>query len=229
MQKIDVKKIFGSSLKACRKRLGFSQEKLAERAELHRTYICDVERGARNLSLDSVTRLAGALNVTVASLFPAELTEGEAASPAGDPHGRPLVEILLADDNAGEVKVALSTFKQARLANRVHVVSDGQEALDYLFCAGKFSSRKAMEHPPVVLLDLSLPKVSGLEVLRQMKADERTRDIPVIALAVSLASSGYLESQRLGAAMCIVKPLNFQRLSQIAARLKLDWALLKSP
>jgi CheY-like chemotaxis protein len=229
VQKIDVKKIFGASVKASRKRLGFSQEKLAERAELHRTYISDVERGARNLSLESITRLAGALEVTVASLFPAELTGDKPSSPNGNGSSHELVDILLVEDNADDVDLTLHAFKQARFANRVHVVSDGQEALDYLLCMGKYSSRNAATRPQVVLLDLYLPKVSGMEVLRRIKADGRTRDIPVIVLTISQVFSDFSECQRLGAETYIVKPLNFQRLSQVTPRLKLDWALLKSP
>lgn len=223
VQKIDAKKQFGSLVKAWRERLGFSQEKLAERAELHRTYISDVERGARNLSLESITRLARALDIPVADLFP---TDPAAGASQGSGQGKDLVDILLVEDNADDVQLTLHAFKQARFANRLHVATDGQEALDYLFDE-KHSQRWA-ERPQLVLLDLYLPKVSGMEVLRRMKNDERTRTIPVVILTVSQVFSDFTECERLGAATYIIKPLNFQRLSQITPRLNLDWALLKS-
>jgi CheY-like chemotaxis protein len=223
--KIDVKTAFGTSVRAWRKRLGISQEELAERAELHRTYVSDVERGARNLSLESMTRIARALRIPVADLFPREAANGKTGAGGSNGHSQK-VDILLVEDNSDDVELTLHAFKQARFANRVHVASDGQEALDYLFCTGEYANRPT-NHPQVVLLDLYLPKVSGLDVLRRLKADERTRDIPVIVLTISQVFSDFAECQRLGAETYIIKPLNFQRLSQVTPRLKLDWALLK--
>lgn len=227
MQTIDVKKSFGASVKAWRKQQGFSQEELAERANLHRTYISDVERGARNLSLESITRLAGALEIPTAALFPPALPAGNAGSVGTNGHSKELVDILLVEDNADDVELTLHAFKQARFANRVQVVSDGQAALDFLLCQGEHSRRNPAERPQIVLLDLYLPKVSGMEVLRQLKADERTRQIPVVILTISQVFSDFSECERLGAETYIIKPLNFQRLSQITPRLKLDWALIK--
>ena len=226
---IDVKKMFGSSVRDWRNQRGYSQEILAEKAGLHRTYVSDVERGSRNLSLESITRLAGALEVSVAALFPAEMMKGLAKGGRPDRHGRNSVDILLAEDNADDVELTLRAFRQARFANRVHVVSDGQEALDYLFFRGKFSSRPPAEHAEVVLLDLDLPKVNGLEVLRRIKADSRTSAMPVVILTVSENRCNMAECRRLGADHYLVKPVNFQRLCQITPRLKLDWALVKPP
>jgi len=217
--------MFGASLKAWRKRLGFSQEKLAERSELHRTYISDVERGARNLSLESITRLACALAIPVADFFPRENGNGETAA-LRNGHAKDLVDLLLVEDNADDVELTMHAFKQARFANRVHVVTDGQEALDYLFGSGKHA-RRPPAPPQMVLLDLYLPNVSGMEVLRRIKTDGRTKMIPVVILTVSQVFSDFNECQRLGAETYIVKPLNFQRLSQITPRLNFNWALLK--
>ena len=138
-----------------------------------------------------------------------------------------VVDLLLVEDSPDDVKLTLHAFKQARLANRVQVVSDGQEALDYLFGAGKFFGRPPANQPAMILLDLYLPKISGMEVLRRVKLDERTKMIPVVILTVSQVFSDFNECQRLGAETYIVKPLNFQRLSQITPRLNFDWALLK--
>jgi CheY-like chemotaxis protein/predicted XRE-type DNA-binding protein len=226
VEKIDVKKTFGSSVKAWRKRLGISQEELAERADLHRTYVSDVERGARNLSLESITRMAHALAIPVADLFPPESAGGQPAPGKAPGMGQELVDILLVEDNSDDVELTLHAFKQARFANCVHVAGDGQEALDYLFCGGEHAARPA-GRPQIVLLDLYLPKISGLEVLRRIKADERTSRIPVVILTISQVFSDFAECQRLGAETYIIKPLNFQRLSQITPRLNLDWALLK--
>jgi CheY-like chemotaxis protein len=202
---------------------GFSQETLAELANLHRTYISDVERGARNLSLESITRLAQALDVSVAALFPADGTNGK-DKPGW---GRNLVEILLVEDNPDDVEMTLQAFKQARFANHVAVVTDGQQALDYLFCRGKFARRKPSGRVQVVLLDLNLPKVSGWEVLRQIKADMRTARTPVVILTVTNDHYSVTECRRLGAENYIVKPVNFQRLMKVTPQLKLDWALVK--
>jgi CheY-like chemotaxis protein len=130
------------------------------------------------------------------------------------------------EDNQDDVELTLHAFKQARFANRIQLAADGQEALDYLLREGKFADRPA-GHPQIVLLDLYLPKVSGMEVLRRIKADERTRTLPVVILTISQMFSDFAECQRLGAETYIIKPLNFQRLSQITPRLQLDWALLK--
>lgn len=224
MQKVDIKKSFGSTVRSWRKRLGISQEELAERADLHRTYVSDVERGARNLSLESITRVAHALRVAVADLFPPEGAALPAQANNGE--GNELVDILLVEDNRDDVDLTLHAFKQARFANRVHVVGDGQAALDYLFCEGEYAGRP-VERPQIVLLDLYLPKVSGLDVLRRLKADVKTSSVPVVILTISQVFSDFAECQRLGAETYIIKPLNFQRLSQITPRLNLDWALMK--
>lgn len=226
MPKIDVKKVFGTSVRGWRNLLGISQEELAERANLHRTYVSDIERGARNLSLESIERLARALEISVSSLFPQpELKNGRTITANGN--GRDLVDILLVEDNADDVELTLHAFKKARFTNRVHVVSDGAEALDYLFSRGKYAARQTTERPHVVLLDLKLPKVSGLEVLRRIKADKRTSMIPVVILTISDDNYDIAECRRLGAENYIVKPVDFQRLSQATPQLNLNWVLLK--
>jgi CheY-like chemotaxis protein len=224
VEKVDHKKSFGSTVKAWRKRLGISQEELAERADLHRTYVSDVERGARNLSLESITRVAGALRVNVAELFPAGPARGTSGA---NGHDARMVDVLLVEDNRDDVDLTLHAFKQARFSNRVTVVSDGEEALDYLFREGRHASRPRRQ-PQIVLLDLYLPKLGGVEVLRRLKADERTRLVPVVILTISQTMADFSECQRLGAETYITKPLNFQRLSQITPRLNLDWVLLQS-
>lgn len=226
--KNNFKTTFGMSVRGWRTRLGLSQEQLAERADLHRTYISDVERGSRNISLENIERLAQALAVSVSALFPQSSYGSEqfSASASGTDAGN-LVEVLLVEDNPDDVELTLHAFKKARFANHVHVVNDGAEALDYVFCRGEYAERNPGQRPQVVLLDLDLPKVSGLEVLSRIKADKRTRMIPVLILTVSDDQYNIAECRRLGADNYIVKPVNFLRLSQATPGLNFQWALFK--
>lgn len=228
--KPEFKKAFGASVRNRRHQLGLSQEALAERAELHRTYVCDVERGVRNLSLQSIEKLAAALDTSVASLFPEAVPQGLAGGEPGSTTSgeTKTVDILLVEDNPDDAALTLQAFKRARFANRVHVATDGAEALEYVFCQGKYAERNLEDGPAVILLDLNLPKLNGLEVLRRIRADKRTKDIPVIILSISQKDADVAECQRLGAVTYIVKPVDFQKLSHATPQLKLDWALLKS-
>ena len=228
MRKIDLKSLLGTAIRTKRNELGISQEELADRAGLHRTYISDIERGARNLSLESIDKLAQALKISIGALF---LSAGaamssdvvlESAVTSGD-----LVDILLVEDTESDVELTLEAFKNAKLSNRVHVARDGLEALDFLFCRNKYAGRKVEEHPQVVLLDLNLPKINGIEVLRQIKADERLKNIHVVVLTASQQDRDIVLCRRLGAETYIVKPVNFNNLGEVTARLNLYWALLK--
>ena len=218
---------FGASVRKLRFRLGISQEVLAERADLHRTYVADIERGARNVTLRSIDRLAKALEVSTADLL---LQTSETASSVLRPPEPSLpgefADILLVEDDPCDVELTLRAFRKARIANSVRVVRDGAEALDYVFRTGKYAERRAQSMPSVILLDLNLPKVSGLEVLARLKADPRAQKIPVIVLTASQSSPDVQESSRLGADAYIVKPINFQNFSQVTPRLSLLWALL---
>ena len=229
MSKTDIKRQFGAAVKTWRQRRGFSQEKLAEHAHLHRTYITDVESGSRNLSLESIKRLATALDISLSALFadPADLPM-LLCDPRRQAAEASLVDILLADDNHRDVTLARRVFDEAGLANHLHVVNDGAEALDFLFGAGRHLSRKGESCPQVMLLDLHLPKVSGLEVLRRVKSDPRTRGIHVVTLTASLKNPDIKESRQLGASAHIVKPIHFDQLAKVMPKLKFMWALLKS-
>jgi CheY-like chemotaxis protein/DNA-binding Xre family transcriptional regulator len=213
-----LKALLGAAIKTERSTLGISQEELAERAGLHRTYVSDLERGARNPSVESVEKLAKALDLSVSTLFERASNDGGA---------RDVVEILLVEDDPQDVKLTMRAFEKAHIANPVHVVSDGVEALDFLFATGSYAHRWEDRHPKVILLDLNLPKISGLEVLRRIKADQRTRHIPVIILTISNRDRDINESRRLGAEAYIVKPVEFQNLSKITPRLSLAWMLVK--
>lgn len=211
---------FGAAVKAQRSKLDISQEKLAELAGLHRTYISDVERGARNPSLGSIEKLAHALQVPIASLFGGRIKDQSAEK---------LIEILLVEDAPQDIELTLQALKHANITNRIQVVHDGEAALNFLFGTGVEAGRGVDERPQLILLDLGLPKIDGLEVLRRIKADPRTRSISVVVLTASSQDRDLAMSKRLGADGYIVKPVGFQNLSEITPLLKLQWALLKPP
>ncbi|MGD0816479.1 MAG: response regulator [Verrucomicrobiota bacterium] len=213
---------FGAAVRRLRYGLDISQATLAKRAGLHQTYIAGIESGGRNVTLKSIDRLAAALQVSTANLLLA------AGAPAGPLTGS-YVDILMVEDNPDDVAMTLHAFKQARITNPVRVVRDGKEALDFLFPAENSAGRNLQTHPHLVLLDLHLPKISGIEVLHRIKSDERTRSIPVVILTGSQDSQILAECRRLGAKSCITKPVDFQRLGQATLPLNLNWALLKPP
>jgi CheY-like chemotaxis protein/DNA-binding XRE family transcriptional regulator len=225
--KTDVKKQFGAAVRFHRDHLGISQEELAGRAGLHRTYISDVERGARNVSLESIVRLATALEISLSSLFLRLEEQSPDRIPGLSLSADELVDILIVEDSCQDVELTIKALKDARITNPLHVVHDGAAALDFLFCRGEYAQRKRTERPQLILLDLTLPKVDGIEVLRHIKADFRTRAIPVIVLTVSSRERDLAASQRLGADGYIVKPVDFQNLSGVTPQLSLQWALLK--
>jgi two-component system response regulator len=139
------------------------------------------------------------------------------------------VEILLVEDNPNDVELALHALKKNNIANRIEVVRDGAEALEFIFCTGAYASRSIDHAPKVILLDLKLPKVDGLEVLRQIKSDPRTRAIPVVVLTSSREERDIVESYNLGVNSYIVKPVDFEQFTEAVRTLGLYWLLLNQP
>jgi CheY-like chemotaxis protein len=137
-----------------------------------------------------------------------------------------MVEILLVEDNGRDEELTLHALMKAMLANRVDVVRDGAEALDYLFCRGAYLGRHCRHRPKVVLLDLKLPKVDGIEVLRQIRADERLKTMPVVVLTSSREERDVVASYALGANSYIVKPVDFDQFREAVMQLGLYWAVL---
>lgn len=134
--------------------------------------------------------------------------------------------ILLVEDNPDDEELTRLAFAESRIANELVVARDGQEALDYLFAAGKFSNRNIDERPQLVLLDLKLPKIDGLEVLRRIRADERIQFLPVVILTSSKEERDLIEGYKLGANSYIQKPVDFSRFVDAVRQLELYWLVL---
>ena len=135
------------------------------------------------------------------------------------------VEILLVEDNPADVELTLHALRSNQLGNPIHVVRDGAEALDYIFGTGEYSGRDIKAGPKVILLDLMLPKVDGLEVLRRIKADPRTKATPVVMLTSSREERDIVESYELGVNSYIVKPVDFDQLVDAVRQLGLYWLI----
>ena len=139
------------------------------------------------------------------------------------------VNILLVEDNPQDAELTTRALKKYNLANRLVIVEDGAEALDFLFCRGKYATRDPNHTPSVVLLDLKLPKVGGLEVLRALKGDERTRFIPVVIVTSSREDPDIKAAYALGANSYVVKPVDFDAFSEAVSQLGLYWLLVNQP
>jgi CheY-like chemotaxis protein len=135
------------------------------------------------------------------------------------------VEILLAEDNAKDAEMTQRALRKHNLANRLFWVKDGAEALDFVFCRGAYAGRDPARPPKLVLLDLKMPKVDGIEVLKQLKADERARSIPVVVMTSSNEERDVLESYRLGVNSYIVKPIDFAAFIETVSKIGLYWVL----
>lgn len=137
--------------------------------------------------------------------------------------------ILLVEDNPDDVDLTLRALEKNHIANEVTVVRDGLEAVEYLFGTGKFAGRDVSQKPTVVLLDLKLPKIDGLEVLRRLRADERTKLLPVVILTTSREQQDVINGYSLGANSYIVKPVDFEKFVNAVGQLGLYWILLNEP
>ena len=137
--------------------------------------------------------------------------------------------ILLVEDNPDDEALTMRALKQSKLANEIVVTRDGQEAVEFLFGTGKYEGRDLSHMPTVILLDLKLPKLSGLEVLQQLRADPRTRLTPVVVLTSSSEDEDMMRSYQLGANSYVRKPVIFGRFADAVSQLGLYWMLLNQP
>jgi len=144
-------------------------------------------------------------------------------------NGAHAVEILLVEDNPQDLELALRALQKSNITNHIQVARDGAEALEFIFCEGPHADRRIEDAPKVILLDLKLPKIDGLEVLQRIKSDPRTSAIPVVVLTSSREQSDVVESYKLGVNSYIVKPVNFERFAAAVHDLGMYWLLLNQP
>ncbi len=140
------------------------------------------------------------------------------------------IEVLLVEDNETDAELTIRALKRKNLANNLVWVKDGEEALEFIFATGRYAERKILDLPKLVLLDLRMPKVDGMEVLRKIKADERTNKIPIVVLTSSKEDEDIVESYNLGVNSYVSKPVEFEEFTNAVSTLGLYWMLLnKSP
>ena len=139
------------------------------------------------------------------------------------------VDILLVEDNPQDAELTIRSLKKQNLANHLFAVEDGAEAIDFIFCRGKYAHRDISNPPRVVLLDLKLPKVDGLEVLRVLKQDDRTRSIPVVIVTSSREDPDIRAAYGLGVNSYVVKPVDFESFADAMSKLGLYWLLVNQP
>jgi two-component system response regulator len=139
------------------------------------------------------------------------------------------IEILIADDSPSDVELAILSLRKAKLANAIHVVEDGERALDFLFCRGPYAGRSFDRPPRVVLLDLKMPKVDGIEVLRAVRGDPRTKAIPIVVLTSSKEQHDIVESYNLGVNAYIQKPVDFSRFAAVIEQIGMFWLVVNEP
>jgi two-component system response regulator len=139
------------------------------------------------------------------------------------------VELLIVEDDPSDLELALIALRKHKLANQIHIARDGEEALDFLFCRGPYADRSMDDPPKVILLDLKLPKVSGLEVLRELKKDPRTRPVPVVVMTSSREQRDMLEGYELGVNSYIQKPVDFEQFQHIVGDLGYYWLVVNQP
>jgi two-component system response regulator len=139
------------------------------------------------------------------------------------------VDLMLVEDNPQDLELALLALREANPNSRIHVARDGAEALEFIFCEGPHANRLFTEMPKVILLDLKLPKVDGLDVLRRLKGDPRTKVIPIVVLTSSREQRDIVESYDLGVNSYIVKPVNFERYTESVRNLGQYWQSLNQP
>lgn len=139
------------------------------------------------------------------------------------------IEILLIEDNMNDAELTIRALKKNNLANKLVHLKDGAEAIDFIFAEGNYSGRKVENVPKVILLDLKMPKVNGIEVLKKIKADERTKKIPVVILTSSKEDPDIQECYRLGVNSYVVKPVQFEQFVKSVSELGLYWMILNQP
>jgi CheY-like chemotaxis protein/DNA-binding XRE family transcriptional regulator len=230
---LPILKYFGLVVREIRKERQLSQEELAGLSGLHRTYITDIERGTRNVSLKNITRIAQAVNISLPLMFTRfeEIAHAEEkvkkSSVKQEEVQRNPVEILLVEDDQNFIELTLHMFRQWNIANMVHVVRTGPEALEFLFTDPSTDDRSG-KVPKVILLDLNIPLVDGFAVLRQVRSNPLTHDIPVVVLTSSSLETDKARCHQLGVEEFLTKPVNVEAFSAVMKRLGFNLFLLEA-
>ena len=136
------------------------------------------------------------------------------------------MDILLVEDSPEDVEITLRAFQKYNLSKKVHVVQDGEEALEWIFCTGRYAGRSASSDPRLILLDLKLPKVDGIEILQRCKSDPRTKNIPVVVLTSSMEERDLVNSYNMSVNSYVVKPVDFSRFTETVRQLGMYWMRL---
>jgi two-component system, response regulator len=136
------------------------------------------------------------------------------------------MEILLIEDNPEDVEITLRAFQKYNLSNKIYTIGDGEEALECIFCTGRYADRSVDSNPRLILLDLKLPKVDGIEILQRCKSDPRTKSIPIVILTSSREERDLVNSYNLGVNSYVVKPVNFSQFTEAVRQLGLYWMVL---
>jgi len=139
------------------------------------------------------------------------------------------IDVLLVEDNPHDAELTIRAFKKNNMANHVIVINDGAEAVDYIFCKGNYSDREILQRPKIILLDLKLPKVNGLEILKMIKENPATKTIPVVIVTSSMEDPDIHEAYEIGANSYVVKPVNFDSFVEAINKLGFYWLLVNKP
>jgi two-component system, response regulator len=224
---------FGAVVRSQRLSAGLSQEELAHRSGLHRTYVTDVERGARNPSLNSIKKLSDALGMPLGGLFglveEADRREHQTAASSHQENASPHkpAAILIAAENSSNADTVIRVLSENNIVNNVHVVHDGAEAMDYVFCTGAYKKRDFLETPGLVLLDLRLGKIDAFTILAKIRDNPLTRPIPVVALGAQ-SDQDLAKARQHGVTEFIVAPFDFPKFALASAQLGFQWTLVSA-
>lgn len=223
---------FGMVVKNLRREKQLSQEELANRCRLHRTYITDIEHGTRNVSLKNISKIAHAMDVPLQDVFARvdqysqdgvhliARTQDHSGSP------RHPIEILLVEEDQDSIELTLQELHQRNISNKIHIMRSGEEAIKFLY-TGQPEGNTAVHIPKVLLLELELPGISGLDVLEKIRSDKRTKQIPVIAMTSSAAEIDKERCHQLGVEEYLAKPLNIDSFSAVMRRMGFQLLLLQ--
>jgi two-component system response regulator len=220
---------FGSFVREERKKLGLSQEELADRSGLHRTYITDVERGVRNMTFESALKLTRALDLAIDQMF-AEFrrgNNGHTSARLRTDVGSGPADLLLVEDDPRDAELTVAGLQRHALVNRITTAGSGHEALKVLRIDGENSTESSALLPHVVLLDLRLPDLDGIEVLRRIRAHARTTSVPVVILTASRSDVDQRECLRLGVSGYLTKPVDWVEFSLMMPTFGFRWMLLE--